>query len=260
MNIVFSVFVFVLFFILTPGILVTLPKKGSKMVIALVHGVIFATCLAVSKYFFWKSGNSVFEGANTREAKPVAEVKAVKPSDFDEKLYGTPLGISKLMQNLKNSVNGKKPGEMTDERRDILLGKIDQLDENITGYIIYTNDNYEPIPNTQGNDKQLKSPNYQYKSVSINETPAKPDEFRLDERLKNTASGISTLMENLKTSVNEINNPNEMSKKKKTILLVKIAYLNKNITKYYDYMSKNYKENTKPTILTDKFQHKAFGK
>jgi hypothetical protein len=45
-----------LFFVLTPGILVTLPKGGSKVVVALTHAVIFATVCylthkSVMRYF-----------------------------------------------------------------------------------------------------------------------------------------------------------------------------------------------------------------
>ena len=63
MNVVFSVFVFVLFFVLTPGVLLRLPSKGSKTMVALVHGLIFAIILAVSGHFFWKFKKNVFEGA-----------------------------------------------------------------------------------------------------------------------------------------------------------------------------------------------------
>jgi hypothetical protein len=42
MNITVLVFSAVLFFVLTPGILVTLPKNGSKVTIAAVHALIFA--------------------------------------------------------------------------------------------------------------------------------------------------------------------------------------------------------------------------
>lgn len=46
-------FTAVLFFLLTPGILVTLPPKSSKYVVAIVHGIVFAliwcfTCKLVS--------------------------------------------------------------------------------------------------------------------------------------------------------------------------------------------------------------------
>ena len=133
MNFLFILFVFVLFFILTPGILVTLPKKGSKMVVALVHGVIFATTLAVSKYFFWKSGNSVFEGETTNEMNSVASEKEAKaPPGF--KKFGTHDGVKELMENLQKSIDGAKPKEMSDKKKTILLNKIAYLEINFDSY------------------------------------------------------------------------------------------------------------------------------
>lgn len=40
-----SVFVAVLFFVLTPGVLLSLPPGGSKYVVAAVHAVVFAVVL-----------------------------------------------------------------------------------------------------------------------------------------------------------------------------------------------------------------------
>ena len=42
-----AIFVAVLFFVLTPGVLVTLPPKGSKLVVAATHAVVFAVVLHV---------------------------------------------------------------------------------------------------------------------------------------------------------------------------------------------------------------------
>jgi len=42
-----TVFVAVLFFVLTPGVLITLPPKGSKLVVAATHAVVFALVLHV---------------------------------------------------------------------------------------------------------------------------------------------------------------------------------------------------------------------
>jgi hypothetical protein len=50
-----SVYIFVLFFILTPGILLRLPPKGSKMTVALVHGAVFAFIYHFTHRFVWKS-------------------------------------------------------------------------------------------------------------------------------------------------------------------------------------------------------------
>jgi hypothetical protein len=47
-HVVLFVYVFLLFFVLTPGVLVTLPRKASKMVVAAVHAVIFALIWALT--------------------------------------------------------------------------------------------------------------------------------------------------------------------------------------------------------------------
>lgn len=43
-----SIFVAIVFFILTPGILLHLPSKGSIKVVALVHAVIFSLIVSIS--------------------------------------------------------------------------------------------------------------------------------------------------------------------------------------------------------------------
>lgn len=44
-----SVFVAVLFFVLTPGVLVSLPPRGSKLVVAATHAVVFALVYHLTK-------------------------------------------------------------------------------------------------------------------------------------------------------------------------------------------------------------------
>lgn len=113
MNFLFIFFVFVLFFILTPGILVTLPKKGSKMVVALVHGVIFATTLAVSKYFFWKSEKRIFEGATGGTTD-----------------YNTD-PVYKGLGELKNKINNLKKNEKNfNSEKKSLLSNVDTIMNN----------------------------------------------------------------------------------------------------------------------------------
>jgi len=41
------IFAFLLFFILTPGILLSLPPKGSKMTVALTHAFVFAIIMVL---------------------------------------------------------------------------------------------------------------------------------------------------------------------------------------------------------------------
>ena len=57
MQLLMTAFVAVLFFALTPGILVTLPPKGSKVIVALTHAIVFAviysiTCKTVYSYLY----------------------------------------------------------------------------------------------------------------------------------------------------------------------------------------------------------------
>jgi len=42
MNVVMFVYVAVLFFVLTPGVLLSLPPKSGKFVVAATHAVVFA--------------------------------------------------------------------------------------------------------------------------------------------------------------------------------------------------------------------------
>ena len=58
MNITVLVFSVVLFFALTPGILVTLPKNGGKMTVAAVHAIVFALVF----YFSNKLVGQISEG------------------------------------------------------------------------------------------------------------------------------------------------------------------------------------------------------
>ena len=51
MFILHFIFTVLFFVLLSPGILVRLPKKGTKMIVALVHGLIFAFMINLIHYF-----------------------------------------------------------------------------------------------------------------------------------------------------------------------------------------------------------------
>lgn len=53
-NILFFVIFVFLFVVLTPGVLVSLPPKSSKIITAITHGFIFAVILALIYKFLWK--------------------------------------------------------------------------------------------------------------------------------------------------------------------------------------------------------------
>jgi len=42
-----------LFFVLTPGVVLTLPPKGKKMTVALVHALIFGIVFGLTHKFIW---------------------------------------------------------------------------------------------------------------------------------------------------------------------------------------------------------------
>jgi len=48
-----------LFFLLTPGILVTLPPKGNKMTVAAVHAIVFGIVWNFSHDLVWKATQSI---------------------------------------------------------------------------------------------------------------------------------------------------------------------------------------------------------
>ena len=53
MSIVMFIYAFLLFFVLTPGVLVYLPPKSSKMVTALTHAAIFAIIWQITHKMVW---------------------------------------------------------------------------------------------------------------------------------------------------------------------------------------------------------------
>lgn len=54
MNVVMFVYVFVLFFVLTPGILLSLPPRGSKMMVAATHALVFALVFVLTHKMIMK--------------------------------------------------------------------------------------------------------------------------------------------------------------------------------------------------------------
>ena len=79
MNLIMSLYVGLLFILLTPGILLRLPPKGSLLTVAIVHGLVFAlvfhlTCRAVYKVsveefdFMVSAGDNTGGGAQTAKS------------------------------------------------------------------------------------------------------------------------------------------------------------------------------------------------
>lgn len=49
-----AIYAFLLFFLLTPGVIITLPPKGSRYVVALVHALIFALIWKLTSHLIWR--------------------------------------------------------------------------------------------------------------------------------------------------------------------------------------------------------------
>jgi len=59
MNVYMSLFVAVLFFVLTPGILLRLPPGGSKWLVAATHAVVFALVWHYAHKMVWNATASL---------------------------------------------------------------------------------------------------------------------------------------------------------------------------------------------------------
>lgn len=76
MSLVVSVYAAILFFILTPSILLRLPKNGSKYTVALVHAVVFGLLFWLTHKFVWRMSHrleGMTEGAEDKEDKEEKE-------------------------------------------------------------------------------------------------------------------------------------------------------------------------------------------
>lgn len=79
MQLTLLLYIIALFYVLTPGVLVSLPRKGSKMVVALTHAVIFALVFQFT-YKLVLNIVSRFEGFKLLpKPEPRAPLKGAKP-------------------------------------------------------------------------------------------------------------------------------------------------------------------------------------
>jgi len=74
MGLVVSIYAAILFFLLTPAILVRLPPGGSKWTVAAVHAIVFAILFHFTHKFVWRLG-ARFEGMETETETPTVNPK-----------------------------------------------------------------------------------------------------------------------------------------------------------------------------------------
>ncbi len=54
MNLMMALYFAVLFYLLTPGVLVTLPQGASQQTVRMTHAAVFAVIVLLTKGFVWK--------------------------------------------------------------------------------------------------------------------------------------------------------------------------------------------------------------
>ena len=69
MNVIIFFYIFLLFVFLTPGILLTLPPKGSKWPVAIVHGFIFALVWTFTNTYIWETSMTILHPTPTVAVK-----------------------------------------------------------------------------------------------------------------------------------------------------------------------------------------------
>jgi hypothetical protein len=73
MSLVVSIYAAILFFLLTPAILIRLPPGGSKMTVAAVHAIVFAILFHFTHKFVWRLG-ARFEGFDIKTLEPTPSI------------------------------------------------------------------------------------------------------------------------------------------------------------------------------------------
>jgi hypothetical protein len=82
MSLIVSLYAAVLFFILTPSILLRIPKSGSKWVVAAVHALVFGVIFYFTNKLVWRLGAKFegFEPDSTEAGAPFVGAPAASAS------------------------------------------------------------------------------------------------------------------------------------------------------------------------------------
>ena len=72
MNIIVALYSAILFFVLSPNILLRLPSNGSKFIVAAVHAVIFGVIIYFTQHYVWKLSVGQQEGMTAKRCNQLA--------------------------------------------------------------------------------------------------------------------------------------------------------------------------------------------
>jgi len=73
MNWIITIYIALLFFVLSPGVLLRIPRKGKPMVVAAVHAVVFALIWHFTGKMVWKASVSMGAGKTEGFREGVAQ-------------------------------------------------------------------------------------------------------------------------------------------------------------------------------------------
>jgi hypothetical protein len=110
MNWLFSLYVAILFFILTPAVLLRIPKKGGKYTVAGVHAIVFALLLHFTGKFVWNVSMSMegFQEGAGAQARGQGVGKTTAPKEGS--IGDDPKKIKEL-QDAGKKLCDKSPGK-----------------------------------------------------------------------------------------------------------------------------------------------------
>jgi hypothetical protein len=113
MSLIVSLYAAVLFFILTPSILLRIPKSGSKWVVAAVHALVFGVIFYFTNKLVWRLGARFegFEPDSTDAGAPfVGAPAAASQSPTTPSLTGVP--ISTLSAAISTALPSSSPSPL----------------------------------------------------------------------------------------------------------------------------------------------------
>jgi hypothetical protein len=110
MSLIVSLYAAVLFFILTPSILLRIPKSGSKWVVAAVHALVFGVIFHFTNKLVWRLGARLegFEPNSKEVGAPFVGAPAVPPTT--PSLTGVP--ISTLSAAISTALPSSSPSPL----------------------------------------------------------------------------------------------------------------------------------------------------
>ena len=125
MNPFMFLYAFVLFFVLTPGILITLPPKSKKLIVALTHAAAFALIWTLTYKIVWKSTRQIFEGAATmNEGTDLTSAYSAEPSAARHSAISTGRPANSRKYKTGTQADGRPQGPKVMGRGSMGRGKV----------------------------------------------------------------------------------------------------------------------------------------